>query len=94
MGQIRIDAGAAKALQSGKSLLPAGVTAVEGRFETGDCVVVLGPDAREIARGLIGYDADETSAIKGRQSGEIETLLGYTSGPTLIHADDLALSRN
>ncbi len=94
MGQIRIDAGAAKALQSGKSLLPAGVTAVEGRFETGDCVVVLGPDGREIGRGLIGYDADETATIKGRQSGEIETLLGYTSGPTLIHADDLALSRN
>jgi glutamate 5-kinase len=57
-------------------------------------VVVLGPDGREIARGLIGYDALETGAIMGRQSGEIEALLGYTSGPTLIHADDLALSRN
>jgi glutamate 5-kinase len=93
MGQITIDAGAAKALKSGKSLLPAGVKAIEGRFETGDCVVVLGPDGHEIARGLIGYDADETAKIMGRQSSEIETLLGYTSGPTLIHADDLALGR-
>jgi glutamate 5-kinase len=55
--------------------------------------VVLGPDGHEIARGLIGYDADETAKIMGRQSSEIETLLGYTSGPTLIHADDLALGR-
>ena len=94
MGQITIDAGAAKALKAGKSLLPAGVKAMEGRFETGDCVVILGPDGREIARGLIGYDAEETAKIMGRQSGEIETLLGYTSGPTLIHADDLALGRN
>jgi glutamate 5-kinase len=93
MGQITVDAGAAKALRSGKSLLPAGVVEIEGQFEKGDAVVVLGPDGREIARGLIAYDADETAAIKGLQSGEIEAVLGYTAGPTLIHADDLALVR-
>jgi glutamate 5-kinase len=90
-GALAIDAGAATALLSGKSLLPAGVRKVEGRFEKGDAVVVRGPDGREIARGLCRYDAAEADRIKGLRSDAIEAALGYTSGPTLIHADDLAL---
>jgi glutamate 5-kinase len=92
-GELTVDDGAARALAAGKSLLPAGVRAVEGRFEKGDAVIVRGPDGREIGRGLARYDAAEAAMIIGRKSADIETLLGYTAGPTLIHADDLALVR-
>jgi glutamate 5-kinase len=92
-GRLVVDAGAQKALRAGKSLLPAGVRALEGRYEKGDAVVVVGEDGREIARGLVRYDAAETEAIKGLKSSQIEATLGYTAGPTLIHADDLALVR-
>jgi glutamate 5-kinase len=90
-GALAVDAGAAAALRKGKSLLPAGVKRVVGRFEKGDAVVVLDPDGRELARGLCRYDAAEAEKIMGLRSDAIETVLGYTSGPTLIHADDLAL---
>ncbi len=86
-----VDAGAAAALRQGKSLLPAGVRKVEGRFDKGDAVVVRELDGRELARGLSRYDASEAEKIKGLRSDAIEQALGYTSGPTLIHADDLAL---
>ena len=66
---------------------------MEGRFEKGDAVIVRGPDGREIGRGLARYDAAEAAAVMGRKSADIEALLGYTAGPTLIHADDLALVR-
>jgi glutamate 5-kinase len=92
-GTLIVDAGAAKALSSGKSLLPAGVRVVEGRFDKGDAVLVRDGDGREIGRGLTRYDAADAESIKGRKSSEIEGILGYTAGPTLIHADDLALSR-
>ena len=92
-GVLMVDAGAAKALSSGKSLLPAGVRLVEGTFDKGDAVVVVDADRREIARGLARYDADEARLISGLKSSEIEGKLGYTAGPTLIHADDMALSR-
>ena len=92
-GELGVDEGAVRALLAGKSLLPAGVRAVEGRFDKGDAVIVRGPDGREIARGLARYDADEARRIMGRRSGEIGDLLGYTAGATLIHADDLALGR-
>jgi glutamate 5-kinase len=91
-GSLTVDAGAATALRSGKSLLPAGVQAVEGKFGKGDAVVVLDPTGREIARGLCRYDADEAARIMGLRSDAIEQALGYSAGPTLIHADDLALT--
>jgi glutamate 5-kinase len=90
-GQIVIDAGAVKALASGKSLLPAGVTAVAGRFGRGDPVAVLGPDGAELAKGLTRYTAEEAQAIKGRRSADIEPILGYPGRAALIHRDDMAL---
>ena len=92
-GALAVDAGAAAALRRGKSLLPAGIKGVEGRFEKGDAVVVLDPAGREIARGLCRYDAADAARIMGLKSDAIEAVLGYSSGPTVIHADDLALTR-
>ena len=91
-GSLTVDAGAVTALRAGKSLLPAGVRKVEGRFGKGDAVVVLDPAGREIARGLSRYDAAEAEQIKGLRSDAIEGVLGYTEGPTLVHADDMALA--
>jgi glutamate 5-kinase len=91
-GAMSVDAGAAAALRAGKSLLPAGVRKVEGRFGKGDAVLVLDPAGREVARGLSRYDASEAERIMGLRSDAIEAALGYTEGPTLIHADDMALS--
>jgi glutamate 5-kinase len=90
-GALTVDAGAVTALKAGKSLLPAGVRRVEGRFGKGDAVLVLDPAGREVARGLSRYDAAEAERIMGLRSDAIEGLLGYTEGPTLIHADDMAL---
>jgi glutamate 5-kinase len=91
-GSVTVDAGAVTALKSGKSLLPAGVRKVEGRFGKGDAVLVLDPSGREVGRGLSRYDAAEAESIMGLRSDAIEGVLGYTEGPTLIHADDLALT--
>ena len=71
-GTITLDAGAVRALQQGKSLLPAGVTALEGRFSRGDAVILKGPDGAELGRGLIAYDLADAQKIIGRKSGEIE----------------------
>ena len=90
-GTLRVDAGAEKALRAGKSLLPAGITALDGSFERGDCVRVVSPDGREIARGLIAYPSDEASLILGRRSAEIEAVLGYAGRAAMIHRDDLVL---
>jgi len=92
-GALVVDAGADAALRAGKSLLPAGVRQVEGRFGKGDAVIVRDEAGREIARGLTRYDAADAERIKGMKSSGIEAVLGYTEGPTLIHADDLALAR-
>jgi glutamate 5-kinase len=89
-GGLTVDAGAARALAQGKSLLPAGVTAVEGRFGKGDAVVVRDDQGREIGRGLSRYDSADAEKIRGLKSDAIEAALGFTEGP-LIHADDLAL---
>jgi glutamate 5-kinase len=89
-GGLTVDAGAAKALASGKSLLPAGVVSVEGRFGKGDAVVVRDDQGREIGRGLSRYDSADAEKIRGLKSDAIEAALGFTEGP-LIHADDLAL---
>jgi glutamate 5-kinase len=92
LGALSVDAGALRALHAGKSLLAAGVTAVEGRFGKGDAVVVRDSDGREVARGLARYDAAEAAKILGLRSEAIPEVLGYAAGP-LIHADDLALSQ-
>jgi glutamate 5-kinase len=90
-GWVSIDAGAAAALAKGKSLLAAGVRAVEGPFEKGDAVRVRDEAGREVARGLIRYDSADAHRIAGLRSDAIEAELGYTGGP-MIHADDLAVS--
>ncbi|WP_146345283.1 glutamate 5-kinase [Phaeobacter marinintestinus] len=90
-GVIVIDAGAARALCNGKSLLPAGITDATGRFGRGDPVAITGPDGRKLGQGLSRYTASEAQAIKGRHSGEIETVLGYPGRAALIHRDDMAL---
>jgi len=91
-GDVHVDAGAATALKGGKSLLAAGVTRIQGAFEKGDAVRVLGADGREIARGLARFDAGDADAIKGLKSAAIEGALGYRASAVLIHADDLVLS--
>ena len=90
-GQITVDAGAVTALMQGKSLLPAGVVKVTGRFGRGDPVAVLDPAGGHLAAGLIRYTADEAKAIAGHRSGEIETILGYQGRAALIHRDDLVM---
>jgi glutamate 5-kinase len=91
-GKLHLDAGATKALrEGGRSLLPAGVLAVEGRFGVGDLVSCLDPSSGEIARGLISYSADEVERIKGQRSPRIHELLGYSNGDEIIHRDDLVL---
>jgi glutamate 5-kinase len=92
-GAFTVDQGAAKALASGKSLLPAGVTKVEGSFERGDAVVIRNGAGVEIGRGLTAYDHEEAKAIIGRKSGEIEEILGYFGRAELIHRDDMVLQR-
>ena len=91
-GVVRIDTGAAKALVSGKSLLPAGVTGIEGGFNRGDCVVIRNAQGGEIGRGLIAYDAGEAAQIMGRSSRDIEAILGYSGRAAMIHRDDMALA--
>src|SRR5690606_30067441 len=76
-GRLVVDDGAIKALRSGKSLLPAGVRRIEGRFQRGDAVVIAGPDGSEIGRGLVAYDVNDAERIAGRNSREIEAILGF-----------------
>ena len=90
-GTITVDDGALKALEKGKSLLPAGVIAAEGDFQRGDAVVVKDPGGREVARGLTAYSAADARRIMGHKSGEIEGLLGYRGRDEMIHRDDLVL---
>ena len=91
-GTLALDVGAARALQhDGKSLLPVGVSAVHGEFERGAVVACLGPEGREIARGLVNYSSQETRRIMRRPSSEIESILGYVDGPELIHRNNLVL---
>lgn len=90
-GWVTVDTGAATALVSGKSLLAAGVRAVEGPFDKGDAVRVRDETGREVARGLVRYDSADAQRIAGLRSDAIEAELGFTEGP-VIHADDLAIS--
>lgn len=92
-GHYVVDDGAKMALSRGKSLLPAGVTAVEGTFERGDVVAILDSTHTEIGRGLSAYPSDEASLIRGHQSGEIDQILGPHGGrDVLIHRDDMVLA--
>ncbi len=91
-GNLILDEGARAALGAGKSLLPAGVTAVEGAFQRGDAVVLRGPDGAEIARGLSAYSAADARRIIGHKSREIEAILGYRGREELVHRDDMVLS--
>lgn len=93
-GYVVVDAGAEKALASGKSLLPAGVKRVEGAFDRGDAVVIRAADGRELGRGLVAYACADAARIIGKKSGEIARILGYDGRAELIHRDDMALSRS
>ena len=91
LGSITIDAGAARALQRGTSLLPPGIVAVSGRFGRGDPVAINNADGRELGLGLTRYTAAEAQAIKGHNSAEIEEILGYPGRAVVIHRDDMAV---
>jgi len=92
-GRLLIDAGAARALrETGRSLLPIGVIEVQGDFARGDVVACLGPDGREVARGLVNYSAVEARQIARKPSSAIEDILGFIEEPELIHRDNLVLS--
>ena len=91
-GSIVVDDGAQKALASGRSLLPAGVTRVEGEFERGDSVRVIGRDGRELGRGLVAYSRPEAEVIAGKRSEQIAGILGYAGRNEMIHRDDLVLT--
>jgi len=93
-GALIIDAGAVSALRNGRSLLPVGVTAVEGNFDRGSVIACLDPGRQEVARGLINYSSDETRQIAGHSSQEIESLLGYLDESELIHRDNLVLNQS
>jgi glutamate 5-kinase len=87
-----VDAGAVAALLSGKSLLAAGVRAVEGHFSRGETVAIIGESGREVARGLVAYDAQDAVKIMGLKSAEIAEALGYETRGAMVHRDDLVLS--
>lgn len=91
-GKVILDAGAVKALlEDGKSLLPIGVVAVDGSFERGDVVACIDTHGKEIARGLVNYNAVETARILRQPSSEITRILGYVDEPELMHRDNLVL---
>ena len=89
-GDLTVDAGAARALAGGKSLLPAGVTGVSGSFGRGDLVTISGPDGA-LAKGLARYTSVEAGLIKGRKTGDIEAVLGYPGRAALVHRDDMVI---
>ena len=88
-GKIYIDQGAAQALSDGKSLLAAGIIKIEGTFEKGENVLVVDENGNNLARGLSSFTSFEINKIKGKQSKEIENILGYLSKSEIIHKDDM-----
>jgi len=90
-GSLQVDAGAARALLTGKSLLPIGVTKVGGTFERGDAIAVLNPDGVEIARALAGLDSDEARLVMGKRSDAVIELLGAGNRAAVVHRDNLVL---
>jgi len=92
-GVLHLDAGAAAALRErGRSLLPSGVTIVEGAFGAGDCVRCVAPGGAEIARGLVNYSAGELRRIQGAHTRDIDTILGYKVSDEVIHRDDMVIT--
>lgn len=91
LGALVVDAGAARALARGSSLLPAGVRAVEGQFHRGDPVSVRDAEGRELARGLSAYDAEDARRIAGHRSEQIEAILGWRGRDEVVHRDDLVV---
>ena len=90
-GVVTVDGGACTALQNGRSLLPAGISSVTGRFERGDLVTVRSTDGSELGRGLSAYSSPDAARIAGHKSSEIENILGYRGRDEVIHRDDLVL---
>jgi glutamate 5-kinase len=90
VGKLIVDDGAKTALGKGKSLLSAGVKAVEGVFSRGDTVSIV-TAAGEFARGLVAFDAEDARKIVGLKSGEVQKLLGADCADELIHRDDLVM---
>ena len=80
-----------KALLNGKSLLAAGITKIKGNFKKGENVIILDQNNNQLARGLSSFSSTEIDKIKGKQSKEIETILGYLSKTEVIHKDDMVL---
>jgi glutamate 5-kinase len=91
-GAVHLDDGAARALASGKSLLPAGITRIDGGFARGDCILIRDARGGEIGRGLVTYDASDAARIIGRSTRDIEGILGFKGPDEIIHRDDMALS--
>ncbi len=91
-GRLYLDEGAVRVLrEAGRSLLPVGVTRVEGVFSRGETVACLDPQGREVARGLVNYSSEETARIIGKPSEQIEAILGYVDEPELIHRDNMVI---
>ena len=90
-GRIYVDNGAIQALQRGGSLLAVGIVKVEGIFDRGDSVQVSAPNGQEIARGLVNYAAPDLDRIRGRQSEEIESILGFAYGDEVIHRNNMVI---
>jgi len=84
-----IDNGAIQAIKNGKSLLPVGIKAIDGKFEKGDHIKVLDLNDKEYARGLSSFSSDEINKIKGCQSNQIKKILGYSSRDEVIHKNDM-----
>ena len=91
IGRLVVDEGAAAALTKGKSLLPAGIKRIEGAFSRGDTVSIVTTKGREIARGLVTYDAGDATRIAGLKSAEIEKVLGFRGRDEVVHRDDMVL---
>jgi glutamate 5-kinase len=90
-GELAVDAGASRALLHGGSLLPVGVVSVSGDFDRGDTVRVTASAGKAIALGLSNYSARDIAVFRGRQSAEIETLLGFTFGDEVVHRNNMIL---
>lgn len=87
--KIHVDAGAVKALANGKSLLPAGITNVTGKFKKGENILIVDVNGKELGRGLSSFSSEEINKIKGLHSNEIESILGYSSKSEIIHKNDM-----
>ena len=95
MGKLYLDSGAVKAVtHQGKSLLPAGIIAIQGEFSASDAVQICDQVGVELGRGLVNYNSEEIEQIKGRHSTEIAIILGYDSADTVIHRNNLVIKES